>query len=601
MKAVNPFFRILNKTLSVIIFPLKTQWPFIIVMTLLGALFASYMVVRAVLLPAWPIAFWCSSSSFFIAYCLSCTFAWLPGRWRTGVKIFWYIIGFAMCIIDFIGDRVFGMPISFRMYMLMVETTGEETAGFFKMFGPKIMTYGLILLAILGLILFCLERYQKKIKSWFRPWLKMVCYIVFFVLMTFGAIQALSPFKILCKHGSLEGWAWNQAANGRLEFMNTWHKCIVAIGYISKNGNEFTDWLDFNKQVLTAPVETTESRDNLAVLFVIGESFIRSHSPLYGYPLPTTPSQSSEFDKGNLIPFSNIWSTAKTTSPSIKNLLNLSDISQGETLAQGAFFPLILKNAGYDVKMFDHQKVNGTFCDASLLSFLYNDLLLKECYSYVADPQDGDLDNDFIERESDHLYDSNDKQFYIVHLSGQHFPFDKIPENDARFKRFSPADYTSRNDTWLTENKRQLIADYDNITLYNDFVIGNMLKKLEDKNAIVVYFSDHGEEVYDYRDNAGRAAPPAAGLPDAYKEAMYHLPFWIWISPELKQADPRLYETIEKYSARFGSLDDIGNAMLNIAGVKSPFYIADRDILSMDYKVPESLKTVEGLTIERKL
>lgn len=128
-----------------------------------------------------------------------------------------------------------------------------------------------------------------------------------------------------------------------------------------------------------------------------------------------------------------------------------------------------------------------------------------------------------------------------------------------------------------------------------------MLKKLEDKNAIVVYFSDHGEEVYDYRDNAGRAAPPAAGLADAYKEAMYHLPFWIWISPELKHADPRLYETIEKYSARFGSLDDIGNAMLNIAGVKSPFYRADRDILSMDYKVPESLKTVEGLTIERKL
>ena len=37
-------------------------------------------------------------------------------------------------------------------------------------------------------------------------------------------------------------------------------------------------------------------------------------------------------------------------------------------------------------------------------------------------------------------------------------------------------------------------------TLYNDYVLKNIIDLFRDKNTVVLYFSDHGEEIYDYRD-----------------------------------------------------------------------------------------------------
>lgn len=591
-----------NRLISAILYPFKMEWPFIVVMTILGNMMASYMMLRAVIYPhTWIICFLCFAASFFIAYCLSCTFLWLHGTWRWVVKIFLYIVGIVLCMTDFIGAKVFGVPISVRMYILFVETTGEEISGFFQTFGRQIFAYSAILLGLWGGICFCLERYKKTIQTWFSAWMKRIVFVGVYVLLIFGSVQALSPVTILlCRDVTLEKWLWKQAANGRLEFMNVWHKSLTTAGYVSIMGREFADWQKYNRQVLAAPARLLAPQDTISIYFVIGESYIRSHSQIYGYGLETTPTQLREFENGNLIPFKDIWSTSRTTSPSVKNMLNLSSISQGETLANGAFFPLILKNAGYEIKIFDHQKVDGTFCDASLLSFLYNNLLIQNCYSYVATPGSCKYDNDFLENESKHLYDDVLRKFYIVHLGGQHFPFDKNLPADKRFHRFDKNDYLSKKCQWMNDAKRKDIANYDNVTFYNDYVIGEMIGRLKKRKAIVVYFSDHGEEVYDYRDNMGRTAPPEEKSMNEYMESLYHVPFWIWISPELKESRNELYNLVMKAADRFGTTDDVGHAMLHLAGVESPYYKSSRDILSDDYAAPSSLKTEEGYAIRRK-
>lgn len=48
-----------------------------------------------------------------------------------------------------------------------------------------------------------------------------------------------------------------------------------------------------------------------------------------------------------------------------------------------------------------------------------------------------------------------------------------------------------------------MIAEYDNATLYNDYVLKILLIYLEIKYGSPL-FSDHGEEIYDYRDSYGR-------------------------------------------------------------------------------------------------
>ena len=73
---------------------------------------------------------------------------------------------------------------------------------------------------------------------------------------------------------------------------------------------------------------------------------------------------------------------------------------------------------------------------------------------------------------------------------------DQLPE-DADSIRF-------RKESWLTEEMRDDIAHYDNATRYNDHVLEQIIRLYEGQRTVVVYLSDHGEEVYDYRASSGR-------------------------------------------------------------------------------------------------
>ena len=61
--------------------------------------------------------------------------------------------------------------------------------------------------------------------------------------------------------------------------------------------------------------------DSLNVVYVIGESYIKCHSQLYGYYLPTTPNLYQEKKKGNLFVFDNVVSPFNRTTLTMKNTL----------------------------------------------------------------------------------------------------------------------------------------------------------------------------------------------------------------------------------------------------------------------------------------
>ena len=49
----------------------------------------------------------------------------------------------------------------------------------------------------------------------------------------------------------------------------------------------------------------------------------------------------------------------------------------------------------------------------------------------------------------------------------------------------------------LNEQRRSILADYDNAVLYNDSIVYQIVKRFENKDAIVIYMPDHGEECYE--------------------------------------------------------------------------------------------------------
>ena len=88
------------------------------------------------------------------------------------------------------------------------------------------------------------------------------------------------------------------------------------------------------------------TQDSLNVIFVLGESYIKYHAHLYGYPLSTTPYMDKEVENGNLYVFQDMISPYNSTTQAVKNILCTNSISNGETWSESVFFPALFKNIG---------------------------------------------------------------------------------------------------------------------------------------------------------------------------------------------------------------------------------------------------------------
>ncbi len=326
----------------------------------------------------------------------------------------------------------------------------------------------------------------------------------------------------------------------------------------------------------------THADDTLTVVFVIGESHIKQHSHLYGYPLDTSPCLDREQAAGNLFAFDDIVSPYNLTTMAVKNLLCTNSIGDGEHWYDTPFLPAIFKQAGFRVYMWDNQRSMSedevfTF---ALNSFLYNpdiqalsyDATNKECY-----PFDGQLTDDFF-RTIPH---QDKSQLWLFHFMGQHFtPEDRYPRN-ARFEHFT-ADSIKSNLKGITRQQRTEIAYYDNATRYIDHLLGDIISRISQQNAILVYLSDHGEEMYDYRLSRGRTS-------EAYitrQMAAYQngIPFIVWCSDTYQERHPDIMADLRASLHRPAMSDNTCQLLFRLAQVHTRYYRPERDISSPAFK-----------------
>ena len=164
-------------------------------------------------------------------------------------------------------------------------------------------------------------------------------------------------------------------------------------------------------------------------------------------------------------------------------------------------------------------------------------------------------------------------QLIVLHLQGQHFIYsDRYPK---RFTRFEPKDYSN-----LSEKQKAIVAHYDNATLYNDYVIDQIIRLVEDRDCLVVYFPDHGQDVYEVDDFMGH------GCASSRADLTYQVkvPLFIWTSDlfSTKHADKvkRIKESADKPIIT----SDLPHFLLDVAGVNTESLNSDQSFINDLYK-----------------
>ncbi|WP_241224521.1 sulfatase-like hydrolase/transferase, partial [Escherichia coli] len=116
--------------------------------------------------------------------------------------------------------------------------------------------------------------------------------------------------------------------------------------------------------------------------------------------------------------------------------------------------------------------------------------------------------------------------------------------------------------------------DYDNANLYNDHVVASLIKdfRVTSPDGFLLYFSDHGEEVYD--------TPPhktQGRNEDHPTRPMYTIPFLLWTSEKWQAAHPRDFS---QYVDRKYSLAELIHTWSDLAGLTYDGYDPERSLVN---------------------
>lgn len=311
--------------------------------------------------------------------------------------------------------------------------------------------------------------------------------------------------------------------------------------------------------------------DSLTIIYVIGESFSRNRSSLYGYPYDTNPLMAKEFTDSSLIIFDNVISFSVYTQRVYRTMLSTYNMQDDKPFESYPLLPAIMKKAGYKVAYLDNQQsiANGVG-DAACTYFLGEYQIRGYCFDMYNDDIEA-FDADFVNKYPSPYIDSGENSLTIYHLMGQHHAFNKrYPES---FTHFTKADY--ENFEGLSQNGAKIMSEFDNATRYNDFTLHTIIDKIRDKTAILIYAPDHGEEAYDYREAGMRSLDgPITGI------RLYHeVPVMIWMSDSFRHKYPIIVDGMRNNTHKAIYNSDLPHTILDIAGIYTDTFNPDVSLL----------------------
>lgn len=515
---------------------------------------------------------------FVMAYLLTVLVSWVGKRWLKVALYALFIILFA--ITQFLQFN-FDMKINPQALVLVAETSYREASGFLDMFlfsGGSLKAYGETLVALVLIILaeWWWHRHGRHTPS-ASAW-KAVAALPVAALLLYGANACR------CYHRIFSFETNDQIHN---QEVRSWVYPSDPISLLAQSLWGLHLASHETKQALASTIAvrqhpgTIVEADSLNVVLIIGESFNKWHSNLYGYPLTTMPRLQREAEASRLTVFDDAVTSFCLTSPSMKNMLCCNSFSDGEQWWESAYFPAIFKSAGYQVLFWDNQKRVMPFSDFtfSINSFIFNPDISALAYTQVNDSSytyDYQIINSY-KRSARPLAKHN---LVVFHLMGQHSPpYARYP-HVPQFDHFT-ADSIHRPEPYLTREKKQLIADYDNSTLYNDHVVASIIDLFRDKPTVLVYLSDHGEETYDYKDTTWRVY---RGIEKGWLRHIHNIPFMVWYSDRYKERHADIVNAIRQSASRPFAIDNLCHLLFHVGGLQTPYYKAERDVISDSFE-----------------
>ena len=509
-------------------------------------------------------------------YAVCCLLMLIPNKIRIWVKAILYVFFYGLALVDMFCYERFESTLTPTMLMLAMETTGQEASEFLSGYlnwDSLKDGVGWILLLIGGHFLWTIIRYfgtritKRIILPKVNESLLMIPKVIMGLLVGWCLYSSVSQTwdnKMAIKR------LFSYDTIGQVEHEMTKKDCAklyipvyrLAFGLYA-NGLADTQ-IDQLKAASDKIVVDSCSYRVPNIVVVIGESYNKHHSQLYGYQKPTTPRQMALEAEGSLVKFTDVVSSWNLTSFVFKHMLSLYTVGDSGEWCDKPLFPEVFRKAGYHVTFVTNQfepKAKEAVYDFSG-GFFLNDPELSQ--------------RQFDQRSTrTHRFDDGVLKEY-----------DNLKKNTV----FKPSMY---NRPELTDKQRQILAHYDNSLLYNDSIVAAITQRFADKDAVVIYVPDHGEEIFDGSPYMyGRMH--GANIDYRLARNEMEIPFWVWGSPLYRENHPYGWMAIQNAKNRPMMTDALPHFLMYLGGISSSLYRPELNVISPEYDVkrPRILKNV---------
>lgn len=373
---------------------------------------------------------------------------------------------------------------------------------------------------------------------------------------------------------------------------NLWQSCCQFDEY----KEEFEQCAAVQRQYHEAATCRERSAD---VVLVIGESFNRHTSNLYDGKYPTNPLLLHRVHTGRLVLFTDVIASHNGTTQNFKYFLSAASVGEKKRWCDVPLFPAILKRCGYNVVFYSNQLVpndNLGQWDASMgfmnhpgVSPYFQNHRNARKYAY-----DMQLVDDYEKHRGE--LETAGRNFIMFHLYGQHInASQRYPVSFTRFKASdvdSIRPWRNKLPASLSREARQQVADYLNATYYNDHVVDHIIHLFENKNALIVYFSDHGEEVNNFRAQYGRT-----DLQNDVRKAMQcqlDVPFMVYMTETYEKTHPEVAARLRAARSKRFMTDGLPQLLFDVLGVNTRYFVPKLSPLNDTYDTSRKRLTQYG-------
>lgn len=312
-------------------------------------------------------------------------------------------------------------------------------------------------------------------------------------------------------------------------------------------------------------VSRLEADERQTYVIVIGESSNSMHHHYCGYARDTNEFTDRLGDE--MRRFAGVRSPFSQTIPALEKTITFADLDHPDLVWTKGSIVDYFRDAGFRTYWISNQYALD---DTAITAMTAHADFSKCCnFSGMKRFEKAGLDGDLLPELAGALKEDFRKKAVFLHLIGSHSAYvNRYPDEFRHFSGQAPG----KN---LPPAAAQILNSYDDSIRYTDWLIAEFARLLREAGgaSYLLYFSDHGEDIYDSRDDRIMGHSQLANLP------MTSVPLMLWLSPRLRELRP---DIMRRPAAGKYGLQDLIHTIIDISSLSSPDFVPSKSILGAE-------------------